>query len=72
MVWRTLEGQLDWFVMQVDEYVALTPDAQGIVRSQVFRFVVSSALRHSRRLLKVLSVLQAGLNSIEHQDFSNW
>jgi len=36
MVWRTLEGQLDWFVMQVDEYVALTPDAQGIVRSQVF------------------------------------
>lgn len=70
MVWRTLEGQLDWFVIQVDEYVALTPDAQGIVRSQVFPglwLAVPALLAGD--LPKVLSVLQAGLNSIEHQDF---
>jgi len=48
--------------MQVDEYVALTPDAQGIVRSQVFPVCVSSA-RSSRRLPKAIGV--AGLNSIE-------
>jgi len=51
MVWRTLEGQLDWFVMQVDEYVALTPMHRESFAVRCSRFVVSSALS-GRRVAK--------------------
>jgi Uma2 family endonuclease len=36
LVWRVLEGQLDWFGLEEDEYVALLPDAAGLTRSKVF------------------------------------
>lgn len=70
IVWRTLEGELDWFVLMADEYVAQEPDDQGILRSQVFPglwLAVSALLAGDMAL--VLSVLQAGLNSPEHQAF---
>jgi Uma2 family endonuclease len=70
LVWRTLEGQLDWFVLEADEYVAQQPDAQGIVRSAVFPglWLAVGALL-SGEMTTVLSVLQQGLNSPEHQAF---
>lgn len=70
IVWRTLEGELDWFVLMADEYVAQEPDDQGILRSQVFPglwLAVSALLAGDMAI--VLSVLQAGLNSLEHQAF---
>jgi Uma2 family endonuclease len=70
MVWRTLEGQLDWFVLKADDYVTQLPDQQGIVRSQIFPglWLAVSALL-SGEMTTVLSVLQQGLNSPEHQAF---
>ncbi|AFY32718.1 Uma2 family endonuclease [Calothrix sp. PCC 7507] len=70
IVWRTLDGQLDWFVLREDEYVAQLPDEHGIVRSEVFPglWLALSALL-SGEMTTVLSVLQQGLNSLEHQAF---
>ncbi|WP_448573477.1 Uma2 family endonuclease [Trichothermofontia sp.] len=70
IVWRTLEGQLDWFVLAADEYVAQVPDDQGILRSRVFPGLwlgVFALLAGDSA--SVLSVLQQGLNSPEHQAF---
>jgi len=70
LVWRTLDRQVDWFVLRADEYVAQLPDEQGIVRSDVFPglWLTVSALL-SAEMTIVLSVLQQGLNSPDHQAF---
>jgi Uma2 family endonuclease len=70
IVWRTLEGQVDWFGLEADEYRVQLPDQEGIVRSRVFPglWLAVSALL-SGELAIVLSVLQQGLNSPEHQAF---
>ncbi len=36
IVWRTLDQQIDWFVLKNDQYVELDPDAEGIIHSQEF------------------------------------
>src|SRR5262249_11902088 len=36
MVWQVYEQRIDWFHLIEDEYEPLPPDAEGIVRSQVF------------------------------------
>ena len=36
LVWRVLEGQLDWFRLEGDEYVKRTPDPAGLIRSSAF------------------------------------
>ena len=68
IVWRTLDRQLDWFVLRADDYVPNLPDQQGIVRSQVFPglWLAVPALL-AGEMPTVLSVLQQGLNSLEHQ-----
>lgn len=71
IVWRTLEAQLDWFVLTADEYVPLAVDEQGIFRSQMFPELwldVSALL--SGDMARVLAVLQQGLGQVEHQDFA--
>jgi Uma2 family endonuclease len=70
IVWRTLENQLDWFILEADEYQSLPIDNQGILRSLIFPglWLAREALV-AGELATVLSVLQAGLNSSEHQDF---
>jgi Uma2 family endonuclease len=39
LVWRVLDGQLDWFRLEGDEYVKLAPEADGMIRSNVFRIL---------------------------------
>jgi Uma2 family endonuclease len=70
LVWRTLESQFDWFRLQSDDYVPLVANEQGIIQSQVFPglWLAVPALL-SGDMVTVLSTLQAGLNSPEHQDF---
>ena len=70
IVWRTLDSQVDWFVLKADEYVCQLPDEQGIVRSEVFPglWLAVSALL-SGEMTTVLAVLQQGLNSPEYQAF---
>ncbi|BAZ31920.1 hypothetical protein NIES4074_43930 [Cylindrospermum sp. NIES-4074] len=70
IVWRILENQLDWFQLRESEYVSLEPDADGIIKSQIMPglwLAVPSLL--SRDMVKVLAVLQDGLNSPEHGEF---
>jgi Uma2 family endonuclease len=70
IVWRTLEAQLDWFVLEADEYRVQSPDDQGIARSRVFPglwLAVSALLAGD--MAAVLAVLQQGIESPEHQAF---
>ena len=36
IVWRTLDRQIDWFILENGQYVELAPDAEGIVHSREF------------------------------------
>jgi len=70
IVWRTLEGQLDWLVLEAGEYQAQRLDDQGVVRSRIFPglwLAVSALLAGD--MTTVLAVLQQGINSPEHQAF---
>ena len=61
---------VSWFSLQNGEYVALIPNASGIVQSQVFPglWLDVSALV-AGNMQQVLAVLQKGLSSVEHQMF---
>ncbi len=70
VVWQVFDQRIDWFSLQNGDYVALTLGKDGIIRSQVFPGLwlkVTAMLDGD--LSQVLSVLQAGLNSVEHQAF---
>ncbi|MGK7892043.1 MAG: Uma2 family endonuclease [Leptolyngbyaceae cyanobacterium] len=70
LVWRVFDRQFDWYYLQGNDYVALESDEQGILKSQVF-----PGLWLDREALivgnmpQVMTVLQAGLASPEHQQF---
>lgn len=70
IVWQMFENKLDWFALQDDEYVPLMPDAERVIRSQVFPglWLSVEALR-SDDMQTLLSVLQKGLASAEHETF---
>jgi Uma2 family endonuclease len=70
LVWRVYEQELDWFSLEAGEYIKLEPDAEGIMRSQVFPglWLATSQLL-SGKMTEVLAVLQQGLDSAEHQEF---
>ncbi len=70
IVWQSLENKLDWFSLQNGQYVNLTPDTNGVIKSIVFPGLwleVTALLAGD--MTKVLDVLQQGLNSQEHVDF---
>ncbi|MBK1989807.1 Uma2 family endonuclease [Sphaerospermopsis aphanizomenoides BCCUSP55] len=69
IVWQVLEQKLSWFSLEQGEYVELVPD-DGILRSRVFPGLwlgVSELL--AGNMQQVLTILQAGLQSAEHQAF---
>ncbi|MFN6568528.1 Uma2 family endonuclease [Dendronalium sp. ChiSLP03b] len=70
IVWQILENRLDWFRLSESEYVLLEPDVDGIIKSQVMPglWLAVSALLIGD-MVRVLAVLQQGLNSPEHQEF---
>ena len=64
IVWRTLDGQIDWFILENGAYRNLEPDALGIIRSQEFAGLwlnVNAIL--SSDMSTVLKTLQTGLAS---------
>jgi Uma2 family endonuclease len=70
MVWRVLDLAVDWFVWRDGEYQLLSPDAEGIVRSEAFPglWLDPKALVEGE-MPRVLEVLQRGIASEEHQQF---
>jgi Uma2 family endonuclease len=70
IVWQVLENKLDWFVSEAGEFIDLSPDDEGIIRSQTFPglWLAVDALLNNQ-MAQVLAVLQAGIQSPEHQAF---
>jgi Putative restriction endonuclease len=64
IVWRVLDGAIDWFVLQDGQYVELLPDEDGITRSRVFPglWLDRSALVEGE-MKQVLTVLKLGVLS---------
>ncbi|TYQ25591.1 Uma2 family endonuclease [Pseudanabaena sp. UWO311] len=59
IVWRTLDQQIDWFILENCQYVELTPDAAGIMHSREFeglRLNVTAILNGD--MSAVLKILQ--------------
>ncbi len=70
LVWRTLDRQFDWFVLEQDEYRANAPASQGVLRSPHLpglALAVSALLDNDSA--KVLDVLQTDLQSPAHTAF---
>lgn len=70
IVWQVMSERLDWFSLQDGEYISLTPDAEGIIRSQVFPGLwLSVSALLAGDMLQVIATLQTGLSCPEHQQF---
>lgn len=70
IIWQVLDQKLDWFSLQRGEYLSLPMDATGVIRSQVFPGLwlsVSGLL--AGEMAQVLSIVQQGLATTEHQAF---
>jgi Uma2 family endonuclease len=70
LIWRVYDYQFDWFRLQQGEYIQLQPNADNIICSQIFPglWLDKTALLGGD-LGKVLTVVQQGLASPEHENF---
>jgi Uma2 family endonuclease len=70
VVWRVLDGALDWLVLREGTYVKVEPDAAGILKSTAFPGLwLNVKVLLARELPAVLATLQEGLASAEHGAF---
>ncbi|MDB9455216.1 Uma2 family endonuclease [Dolichospermum circinale] len=70
LIWRVYDHQFDWFRLQQGEYIQLQPNADSIICSQVFPGLwLDKIALLGGDLGKVLTVVQQGLASPEHEDF---
>ncbi|MEA5617655.1 Uma2 family endonuclease [Cronbergia sp. UHCC 0137] len=70
LVWQVFEKTVSWFSLQDGEYLILSPNEEGIIKSQVFPglWLDVSALV-TGNMQQVLAILQNGLTSAEYQEF---
>ncbi len=70
IVWRVLDGAIDWFILRDGEYDRLKPGADGVYRSEVFPglWLDPKALVEGD-LARVLEVLRQGVADPTHADF---
>jgi Uma2 family endonuclease len=70
IVWQASPPSILWFSLQAGDYVALAPDAKGILRSLVFPGLwLNVPALISGNLSQVLETLKAGVNDPAHQTF---
>jgi Uma2 family endonuclease len=70
IIWQSFENQLEWFCLVEGDYALLQPDTDGIIQSRVFPGLwleIDALLRDD--MGQVLTVLQQGLQAVEHQAF---
>jgi Uma2 family endonuclease len=70
ILWRVLDGSVEWFALRAGEYVTLRPDERGVVHSAVFpglRLAVPALIAGD--LAAVLAAQQAALGQDEHRTF---
>jgi len=70
IVWRVLDKQIDWFELKDGEYVRLTQDEGGVIKSNIFPglWLAANNLLNGD-LAKVLAKLNEGLATEEHREF---
>lgn len=64
IVWRTLDRQIDWFILENGKYHKLEADESGVIRSQEFAGLwlnLNAILKND--MSAVLKTLQTGLSS---------
>lgn len=70
LVWSVFEHRLMWFMLHEGRYVALPPDDQGVIHSQVFPGLsLAVAALLDDNLATVLAVLQKGIAGAAHTAF---
>src|SRR5437868_3248080 len=70
IVWRVDDRAVDWFVWRKGQFERLMPDADGILKSEVFPGLwLDPAALVRGDLATVLKVLQQGIDSPEHAAF---
>jgi Uma2 family endonuclease len=72
LVWRVYDGKFDWFRLREGKYIKLQANKKGIICSEYFPGLwLDQAALLTGDLAHVLSTLQEGLNSPEHQYLVN-
>ncbi|GAB4159601.1 MAG: Uma2 family endonuclease [Cyanobacteria bacterium J069] len=70
VVWQSLDNKLDWFWLNEGEYVALSPDADGMIRSRMFPgFWLDVVALCAGNMTQVMQRLQVGIQSPAHAEF---
>lgn len=70
LIWRVYDHQFDWFRLQQGEYIQLQANADNIICSQIFPGLwLDKIALLGGDLGKVLTVVQQGLASPEHENF---
>jgi Uma2 family endonuclease len=70
IVWQVLDQKISWFKLIEGNYILQTPDQNGILYSSIFPGLwldINALLQDD--MPQVLSVLQQGIQSPEHQTF---
>ena len=69
LVWRVLDGELDWLVLREGSYARLMPDEAGVLRSEVFPGLwLDAPALLAGDLAAVLATLHQGLAAPEHAE----
>jgi Uma2 family endonuclease len=70
LVWQVFDQKIDWFNLENGDYISLLPNQQGVICSLVFPglWLDISAMLNGN-MSRVLDILKAGINSVEHQEF---
>lgn len=70
LVWRTLDGEIDWFRLMEGKYAPIAANDSGVMKSEIFPGLwLDRAALLRRDLPRVFAVLQEGLTSPEHTSF---
>ncbi|NJR57820.1 MAG: Uma2 family endonuclease [Cyanobacteria bacterium CRU_2_1] len=70
LVWQVFDQRIDWFSLDDGDYTNIPLGEDGVIRSQVFPGLwLDSAALLQGDMAEVLTVLQAGVASAEHQAF---
>lgn len=70
LIWRVYEQQLDWFRLKEGQYIKLLADTEGILKSEIFPGLwLDEQSLLTGNLAQVLTILQQGIATVEHQNF---
>ncbi len=70
LIWLVEKEKIEWWRLEGGEYVAIEPDADGILKSRVFPGLwLDPAAMLAMNSKRVREILERGLNSPEHAGF---